>query len=123
MELFQPLNGRCPVCGGQVGLVEGLVFDYTLDQKGFIGKSNSETYRAVGYCSNCKEERFVVPNDDGSYTVYHPDGKAVPYLLKNTDIKRSSIFSKCSTMLETMHLGDDNPFVESEETEDFEVPF
>lgn len=134
MELFQKLNGRCPVCGGQVGLIEGLVFDYVLSEEGFISDTNSETYRAVGYCSKCKDERFVIPNNDGSYTVYHPDAKAIPDLINNVlrgaggvpGIKKT-IFDKCSNVLETMHLDENgNPFVESEdkvEEPEYEIPF
>ena len=127
MDLFQFLNGRCPVCGEPVGLIEGLVYEYMLGEDGYPVKSGSQSYRAVGYCTKCNEERLVMPNADGSYTVFHPDAGSLPYLLhKNTSDStvKQNIFNLCSTTLETMHLGDGNPFVAEEEPKyDCEVPF
>lgn len=122
---FKHLNGCCPVCGGPVGLIEGLVYEFMLGPNGIPVRSGSQSYRAVGYCVKCNEERLVMPNEDGSYTVFHPDAGSLPYLLnKTSDLTvKKNIFNLCSTTLETMHLGDSNPFEVSTEPDDCELPF
>ena len=70
MELFTELNGRCPFCGGEINIIEGDVFEYTLDEIGFPQYLNSEEYRLTGYCKRCKRQMFPLPNGNGTYTVY-----------------------------------------------------
>lgn len=70
MELFTELNGRCPFCGGEINIIEGDVFEYTLDETGFPQYLNSEEYRLTGYCKRCKRQMFPLPNGNGTYTVY-----------------------------------------------------
>ena len=70
MELFTELNGRCPFCGGEINIIEGDVFEYTLDEIGFPQYLNSEEYRLTGYCKRCRRQMFPLPNSNGTYTVY-----------------------------------------------------
>lgn len=70
MELFTELNGRCPFCGGEINIIEGDVFEYTLDEIGFPQYLNSEEYRLTGYCKRCRRQMFPLPNGNGTYTVY-----------------------------------------------------
>ena len=79
-KLFQPLNGNCPYCGGIVNIVEGMVYDYTLDKEGLPSFLNSEQYRVAAYCTTCKKCLFVAPNNAGGYTVY-PDNNAIPMMI------------------------------------------
>ena len=46
-SLFQKLNGQCPYCYGTVNIVEGMVYDYTLDKDGIPAYLNSEEYRVA----------------------------------------------------------------------------
>jgi hypothetical protein len=43
-SLFRNLDGRCPECNGPVNIVEGMVYDYTLDREGLPNFLNSESY-------------------------------------------------------------------------------
>ena len=70
MELFTELNGRCPFCGGEINIIEGDVFEYTLDEMGIPKYLNSEEYRLTGYCKRCRRQMFPLPNGNGTYTVY-----------------------------------------------------
>lgn len=109
-SLFQKLNGQCPYCHGVVNIVEGMVYDYTLDKDGIPTYLNSEEYRVAAYCKRCERCLYVAPNANGGYTVY-PDNPAIPYLLHTVyrDNKRSSALA--IKLLET----EDNPFVNIDE--------
>lgn len=70
MELFQELNGCCPHCGREVNIVEGMVYDYTLNKDGVPNYLNSEEYRVAAYCKNCNTPLIALPNTNGGYTIY-----------------------------------------------------
>ena len=117
-NLFKRLNGSCPYCGNQIGIVEGMVFDYDIDYDGYPVYLNSESYRVAAYCNECNKCLFVTPNDKGGYTVY-PDNPAIPPMLyniyKDKDFQRSSVFGM--KLLESK----DNPFTNI--MEDNDCPF
>lgn len=108
MELFQELNGCCPYCGKEVNIIEGMVYDYTLDKDGNPNFLNSEEYRVAGYCKTCSRCLYVAPNNRGGYTVY-PDNNAIPIMLHN-------VYSSLDIQQRTSALGirllesDSNPF-------------
>lgn len=103
-KLFRRINGRCPYCEGEVNIVEGMVFDYILDEDGIPKYLNSEEYKVAGYCRNCKRALYVLPNTCGGYNVYPNDAICTsPYMLNS--IKRVSAFG--IKLLES----EDNPFV------------
>ena len=79
-NVFRKLDGRCPTCNGPVNIVEGMVYDYTLDREGLPNFLNTESYKVAGYCEKCKKSLFVAPNNKGGYTVY-PDNPAIPDLI------------------------------------------
>jgi hypothetical protein len=72
-ELFREANGCCPFCGGEINLIEGMVFDYTLDKDGYPNYLNEEHYRISAYCKNCCKQLFVLPNGNAGYYVYPVD--------------------------------------------------
>lgn len=118
-ELFKYLGGCCPHCDGEVNIVEGMVFDYTLDKDGNPKYLNSEEYKVAAYCKRCEKCLYVAPNGQGGYTVY-PYDSAIPYMLYEANrgsdkIKRSSLMG--IKLLET----DGNPFVNI--TDEDDCPF
>jgi hypothetical protein len=114
-SLFRNLDGRCPECNGPVNIVEGMVYDYTLDREGLPNFLNSESYKVAGYCEKCKKCLFVAPNSNGGYTVY-PDNPAIPDLIANFgNHGRSSALG--IRLLES----EENPFWNI--TEDDDCPF
>lgn len=70
MNLFQEMNGCCPHCGKEVNIVEGMVYDYTLDSDGTPKYLNSEQYKVAAYCKYCNSPLLAIPNTNGGYTVY-----------------------------------------------------
>lgn len=70
MELFTELSGCCPFCGGVVNVIEGMVYDYTLDEYGYPKYLNEENYKVTGYCKRCSKQLYVLPNSMEGYTVY-----------------------------------------------------
>lgn len=118
-NLFQILDGRCPYCGNIVNIVEGMVYDYTLDIHGNPYRLNSEQYKVAAYCKRCEKCLYVAPNEAGGYTVY-PDNPAIPAMLHA--LYNSSDVPKRSSALGIRLLErEDNPFVNL--TDDNDCPF
>ena len=108
MEWFTELNGRCPFCGGEITIIEGDVFEYTLDEMGIPEYLNSEEYRLTGYCKRCRRQVFPLPNGNGTYTVY-------PYNPMPTINAYSSYVPKRISIISDKVLGSTdeniNPFI------------
>lgn len=118
-KLFQPLNGACPHCNGTVNIIEGLVYDYTLDKEGLPEFMNSEEYRVAAYCKRCEKCLFVAPNSVGGYTVY-PDNNAIPMMLHQA-YARDGRLGRSSILGIKLLEKEDNPFINI--CDDDECPF
>lgn len=113
-ELFQFLDGSCPYCRGEVGIIEGLVNEYTLGQDGIPNRILSESYKIVGYCDHCKKALLVLPNN-GRYIVY-PEGVAL------SAMQYGNVETHMRAMeIELLEKKDENPFVA--QIDDDELPF
>lgn len=113
-NMFRPYNGSCPYCGGIVNIVEGMVYDYTINRDGIPEFLHSENYRVAAYCMHCKKCLYVAPNSNGGYTVY-PDDKFVLAMFQDIykdNTKRSSALG--IKLLES----DGNPFVNLSDDDD-----
>jgi len=114
-NLFMHINGQCPYCNGPVNIVEGLVFDYTLDNDGYPKILNTESYKVAGYCEKCAKELLIMPNDNGGYNAYPPISGVDLVFQSNINNKRMSIFGN------RLMTSEDNPFINI--AEDDECPF
>ena len=106
-RLFQKLDGSCPYCGGIVNIVEGLVYEYTLDKDGLPYFLNSEQYKVAAYCKHCDKCLYVLPNNAGGYTVY-PDYIDINTLVRSLDKDEHH----CLSALGNKFIeSEDNPFI------------
>ena len=113
VKLFQPLGGLCPHCGNPVNIVEGLVYDYTLDEDGNPNMLNSESYKVAAFCKHCCEGLYVEPNDHGGYTVY-PDFNAITShisMLNSVFGDYTNLNRRSSALAVRLLESDNNPFV------------
>ena len=104
MNVFQPLSGNCPKCGNLVNIIEAMVYEYSLDANGDPFMLESENYKVAGFCKNCGEAMFVMPNENGGYTVYPPDVNVARLMQRDKHQRSSALGMK---LLDKEH----NPFV------------
>lgn len=71
--LFKEINGTCPFCGGNVNIIEGMVFDYCCNKEGIPETMFTEHYKVAGYCVSCNNQVYPVPNKLGGYYMYPVD--------------------------------------------------
>lgn len=116
MQLFAFLGSTCPYCNGEVSIVEGMVYEYTLDKCGIPNSLESEQYRVAGYCKNCEKELFIIPNIRGGYSTLPLTSESRMLLMSKIESKRISLLGN------KLMKADDNPFIESDK-EDDECPF
>lgn len=68
--LYTQLNGCCPFCGNNVNIVEGMVYEYELDNNGYPNYLDAEHYKVACYCKHCNRQLYAFPNNKGGYTIY-----------------------------------------------------
>ena len=118
-KLFLHGSTTCPYCNGNINIVEGLVYDYSLDSSGMPNNLHTESYKVIGYCKACSTPLIIIPNNEGGYTAY-PEMAGIDLLISDVlRNKRSSIFG--NKLLEA----DNNPFINATESilEDDDCPF
>ena len=108
--IFREIGSTCPFCGNPVCIIEGMVYEYTLNEyNGCPDNLLSEEYKVAGYCPNCHNQVFVVP-EHGRYKVY-------PFPVMDNIDKYNRILGKEDEPTRISLLGDDymtdidnNPF-------------
>lgn len=118
MSLFVFLGSTCPYCNGPVNIVEGMVYEYTLDTAGTPNRLESEQYKVAGYCRACEKELIIIPNIRGGYS-------ALPITSESRMLLMDKIHSKRVSLLGNKLIeAEDNPFTNINPTDkDDECPF
>lgn len=106
MELFNKIGGCCPFCGNKVNIVEGMVYNYNLNEDGTPEYLMSEEYKIGCYCKYCCKQLYAVPNSKYGYSVYPYDPMSTSYASYD-DFRKDSRFSILGNML----IDDENPFI------------
>ena len=71
LELFKPIDGRCPYCGGEhIHILESSISGFRLGKDGCPEQLESETYSLCGYCDTCKRSVYVEPDERGRFRVF-----------------------------------------------------
>ena len=109
-NLFNEIGGCCPFCGNKTNVVEGAVYEYSLNEQGIPEYLDAEQYKIACYCKHCQKQLFILPNSNGGYKVYPTDPLFVPYM--NAEIKRPRI-SAIGNML--MVDNKNNPFINKDD--------
>lgn len=92
--IYKQLNGCCPFCGNNVNIVEGMVYEYELNDDGYPNHLDAEHYKVGCYCKHCNRQLYVFPNNNGGYTIYPLNPLNSMYQFNNfSSSKRLSIIS------------------------------
>lgn len=108
-DLFRQVGGYCPYCGGKVNIIEGMVFDYTINESGYPELSNEEQYKVTAYCLNCNRQLIAFPNGMNEYSIYPQMNSRLKLIMLNS-LNKQHCSITANKLLAVTKL-EDNPFL------------
>lgn len=125
MNMFIEFDGSCPYCGGEINIIENMMYNYSIDNNGVPNNLFEEKYITQAYCTQCNNSMVAVAESDGDTVKYKVYPSEIGQYIYNYERKhncfndsRASVLShlvmdKKVTPFSNVKLSEHQPFMHS----------